>query len=402
MIGPRSSNVKPEPASRSITVRDACTSCSGAAAAIAAAASPAVRRPASRRTRRCARRRGRRCATGAQSPSPTSRTAPRGRDHRRTRPADLAADDSGRPRKNWHSRSKIRRSRSSSARSRRDATAITVASDAVGASRRWPTRQEVFDRPTATRPDRRQTAGDRCPAARRRSRRESATRGSGPPRPCRQRSPVRCITSVGTRIDGSTSRMSISAFMRVSATAAPGLAPMRRYADHHARNAAIVGDRRRAFLEADRAAPLVDDRLAEAIALLERRAPRIVVVPHPARVAADHDQRVGLLRIGRRKQAAERPAFRHAHQHRATAARRLHHRAHIVEPRVERRQFADRHRIGQAGAALVEQDQARASSSGASGTARTTARSRSIRGATPTPSRTRGRSGPSRSPDTRC
>ena len=39
MIGPRSPNVNPEPASRSITVRDACTSCSGAAAAIVAAAS---------------------------------------------------------------------------------------------------------------------------------------------------------------------------------------------------------------------------------------------------------------------------------------------------------------------------------------------------------------------------
>ena len=76
-----------------------------------------------------------------------------------------------------------------------------------------------------------------------------------------------------------------------------------------------------------------------AIALLARRAPRIVDVAQPPRVAADHDERLGPLRVGRRKQAAQRTALRHAHQHRALRARRLHHRAHIVEALLERRQL---------------------------------------------------------------
>jgi hypothetical protein len=57
---------------------------------------------------------------------------------------------------------------------------------------------------------------------------------------------VRWITSVGTRTLLSTWRTSISAFIRVSATAADGLAPIRRYAAHHCRKSgscAIVGAR---------------------------------------------------------------------------------------------------------------------------------------------------------------
>jgi hypothetical protein len=43
--------------------------------------------------------------------------------------------------------------------------------------------------------------------------------------------------------------------------------------------------------------------------------------------------------------------------HSARAARRLHHRLHIVHALIERRQLANRHRIRQARAALVEQYQ---------------------------------------------
>ena len=87
---------------------------------------------------------------------------------------------------------------------------------------------------------------------------------------------MRCSTSVGTRMVGSTWRMSISAFIRVSATAAAGLAPMRRYVAHQSRNAGS-----RATLGARSSIPtgppqFVDDLLTERFALLARRRPRVV------------------------------------------------------------------------------------------------------------------------------
>ena len=60
------------------------------------------------------------------------------------------------------------------------------------------------------------------------ARRVCGWRRSGLPRPSGTDRGVRCSTSVGTRTCGRISRMSISAFMRVSASAAPGLAPIRR------------------------------------------------------------------------------------------------------------------------------------------------------------------------------
>ena len=80
--------------------------------------------------------------------------------------------------------------------------------------------------------------------------RESGSRHSGLPRRSRQRSPVRCSTSVGTRIVGRMCRTSISAFICVSAIAAAGLAPMRRNDAHHSRNAGSCGDARRPLLDA--------------------------------------------------------------------------------------------------------------------------------------------------------
>ena len=58
-----------------------------------------------------------------------------------------------------------------------------------------------------------------------------------------------------------------------------------------------------------------------------------------------------------REQAAHRAALGHAQQHRLARSDRVHHRAHVVHALLERRQRDDR--IGQAGAALVEQDQPR-------------------------------------------
>jgi hypothetical protein len=55
------------------------------------------------------------------------------------------------------------------------------------------------------------------------------------------------------------------------------------------------------------------------------------------------------------EKAAHRAAFGHAQQHGASRAHRIQHGPHIVHALFERRQI--RHAIGQASAALVEEDQ---------------------------------------------
>ncbi len=58
--------------------------------------------------------------------------------------------------------------------------------------------------------------------------------------PSRYHSPERYITSVGTLMTGSTSRMSISAFMSRIALLAPGLAPRSTYDVYQRRRRRIV------------------------------------------------------------------------------------------------------------------------------------------------------------------
>ena len=121
----------------------------------------------------------------------------------------------------------------------------------------------------------------------------------------------------------------------------------------------IGGSRRRPLLDADRSAPFIDDLLTERVALFARRPPGVIGIAETPRVAADHDQRFGPFRVRRRKQAAHRAALGHTQQHCPLRSRRLHDGAHVVEPLFERRELTDRHRIGQSGATLVEQDQPR-------------------------------------------
>ena len=119
----------------------------------------------------------------------------------------------------------------------------------------------------------------------------------------------------------------------------------------------IVGHARRPLLHADRAAPVLDNLAEEGFALLACRRPRIVDRAKPARVGAEHDQRFGLARMRRRKQAAHRSPFGDAEEHRTPRAHRIEHRAHVVHALFERREIADA--IGQPGSALVEEDQPR-------------------------------------------
>ena len=79
-----------------------------------------------------------------------------------------------------------------------------------------------------SRPGRRPRACGRRPAARRSARPGICPAIQRPSSTWTLRSPVRCMTRVGTWIAGSTCRTSISEFMRRSATAAPGLAALRK------------------------------------------------------------------------------------------------------------------------------------------------------------------------------
>ena len=69
--------------------------------------------------------------------------------------------------------------------------------------------------------------------------------------------------------------MSMSAFIRVNATAAPGLAPIAGRPPTTTKRR-VTAHRRRTLLDADRTAPLVDDRPAETITLVD-------VGPHGSR-----------------------------------------------------------------------------------------------------------------------
>ena len=70
-------------------------------------------------------------------------------------------------------------------------------------------------------------------------------------------------------------------------------------------------------------------------------------------------QRHRALRVGRGKQHAHRAALGDSDQRGTTHADRVHDGAHIVHAFFQRRKVLHRHRIGHAGSAFVEQDQAR-------------------------------------------
>ena len=76
-----------------------------------------------------------------------------------------------------------------------------------------------------------------------------------------------------------------------------------------------------------------------------------------AREGAVEDERSRPLRIGRREERAQRPAFRDPEQRGPLRAGRVHHGPHVVHPLLEDRQLVHRHPIGEPGAALVEKDQ---------------------------------------------
>ena len=118
----------------------------------------------------------------------------------------------------------------------------------------------------------------------------------------------------------------------------------------------IRSHRRRALLDADRAAPLVADPRVEGLPGFVCRSPRILRIPEPLGIGPNHHERAGFLRIRRSKERAHRAAFGHADERRVVRSNLLHHRPDVVHPLLECRELRDA--IGKARAALVDQDQA--------------------------------------------
>src|ERR671937_12448 len=116
----------------------------------------------------------------------------------------------------------------------------------------------------------------------------------------------------------STSRTSNSSSIRRMRTIVPGLEPSRWYLAHHCRNCSsptLLG------------------------ATTSSRTPR----PQPVRITCS---------------TSSSTAAAHADQHRLLRADLVEHRVDVVEPLLERGHLVARKRVGDAGAALVEHDQA--------------------------------------------
>ena len=104
--------------------------------------------------------------------------------------------------------------------------------------------------------------------------------------------------------------------------------------------------------------PVGRDELGRRLAQrLRGRGPRVVGRLGRAPHRAVEDQRGHALRVGGREQDAHRPALGDPEQRRALGSGGVHDRPHVVDPLLESRRLRDR--VGQPGAALVEDDQAR-------------------------------------------
>ena len=99
----------------------------------------------------------------------------------------------------------------------------------------------------------------------------------------------------------------------------------------------VVGQRRRAIFQSNRATPVACDFHQPCLVLFRRGAERIIGRAEPARVTSDHDQRRCAFGIGRREQRAHRAALRIAEQRSPLRSNGVQHGAHVVHALFERR-----------------------------------------------------------------
>ncbi len=171
-------------------------------------------------------------------------------------------------------------------------------------------------------------------------------------------SSARCSTSVGTVIDGSTARTSISEFIRISFAAVPGLAERRSSRANHSRRRGF-SIRRRGQPDYPRAvAPVVEPAVVEERKpLLATGRPVVVRGPRHPRHRLVQDERGRALGVRGREQGRHRAALELRVHGRALRAGGVQHRDHVVHLLLERRRLGDR--IGQPRSATVEHDQPR-------------------------------------------
>ena len=123
------------------------------------------------------------------------------------------------------------------------------------------------------------------------------------------------------------------------------------------REAAVVRHGRNSLVNVQRTSPIACHLIEKGDQLSFRWTPRIVLGARNSGVAVYHDERGRAFRVGRRKQRAQRSAFRVAHQGGAFRAHRIHDGAYVVHALLQCRNLDEP--VRQAGAALVKENEAR-------------------------------------------
>ena len=150
-------------------------------------------------------------------------------------------------------------------------------------------------------------------------------------------SPVRCRSSVGTRIVPSTWRTSRRPLSSAAAAASPGPSAIRWTRPSHSRMAGSPpcdGAKREKIEPSPHCSTIVPHRLG---ALLGAPADRVVVAPDGAGERREQHERADPLRVGGGEQHRHRAALHDRHQVRALRAGRVHHGVDVVDVLLERR-----------------------------------------------------------------
>ena len=167
----------------------------------------------------------------------------------------------------------------------------------------------------------------------------------------------RCMTSVGTRIEGSTSRTSNSPIRSKMRLIVAGLAASRSSRPAHSmKSGSPAGSARRCRPPAPRPSARAPAAMF-ALALLGGPGPVVAGRPGGAREGRVQDQRADAVRVGGGEQRGHRPALERPGDRGALRAGGVHHGDHVVHLLLERGRAAER--IGEPGATPVEGDHAR-------------------------------------------
>ena len=168
-------------------------------------------------------------------------------------------------------------------------------------------------------------------------------------------SSVRCSTSVGTLIAGSSGRGSNSAKAADEAAHAPRAGGEALEAREPRAQPLVAGRARREHVDVRALAPAREHVVEARVALVGVRQPRQVVVAHGAQHAGVQDERGDALGMARREDRRQRAAGRVGEQRGALAAGRVEHGVDVAELGLDGQLAV----VGQPRAAAVHDDQPR-------------------------------------------